>query len=120
MLNTIIEKLSAENPWREQIQFFDTISSTNDVLKQLAIQGAPEGTVVIANAQTKGRGRRGRTFYSPGNTGIYLSLLLRPVHADPRQTVTLTAAAAAALCQAMEAVSGENPASTITRTSAGR
>ena len=51
----------------------------------------------------------GRAFYSPGGSGIYLSLLLRPVNADPRQTVTLTAAAAVALCQAIEAVSEKSP-----------
>ena len=65
--------------------------------------------MVIAGEQTVGRGRMGRSFYSPGGSGIYLSLLLRPVNADPRQTVTLTAAAAAALCQAMEDVSGKSP-----------
>lgn len=92
-----------------QITVSPSVDSTNTLLRSMAEQGAPEGTVVIANAQTKGRGRRGRTFYSPGNTGIYLSLLLRPVHADPRQTVTLTAAAAVALCQAMEAISGAEP-----------
>ena len=86
-----------------------SVSSTNTVLRSLAEQGAPEGTVVIAGEQTNGRGRSGRAFYSPAGSGIYLSLLLRPVNADPRQTVTLTAAAAVALCQAMEAVSGERP-----------
>ena len=83
--------------------------STNALLRSLAEQGAPEGTVVIANAQTQGRGRYGRAFFSPGDTGIYLSLLLRPVHASPRQTVTLTAAAAVAMCQAIEAVGGDAP-----------
>ena len=78
MLKDIIDHLSLENPWREKIQFYDTISSTNDVLKQLAIQGAPEGTVLVANCQTGGRGRLGRTFLSPSQVGIYLSVLLRP------------------------------------------
>ena len=85
------------------------VDSTNAALRRQAEQDAPEGTVVIANAQTRGRGRCGRTFYSPGDTGVYLSLLLRPVYADPRQTVTLTAAAAVAMCQAMEALGVENP-----------
>lgn len=92
-----------------QITVRSAVDSTNAVLRQQAEQGAPEGTVVIANAQTQGRGRRGRTFYSPGDTGIYLSLLLRPIHADPKQTVTLTAAAAVAMCQAMEAVGADGP-----------
>lgn len=92
-----------------QITFHPSVDSTNRVLRALAEQGAAEGTVVIAGAQTQGRGRYGREFFSPEDTGIYLSLLLRPVHADPRQTVTLTAAAAVAMCQAIEAVCGESP-----------
>ena len=92
-----------------QLTVSPSVTSTNTVLRALAEQGAPESTVVMANAQTGGRGRRGRSFYSPADTGIYLSLLLRPVNADPRQTVTLTAAAAVALCQAMEAVSSAKP-----------
>lgn len=86
-----------------------SVDSTNAALRALAEQGAPEGTVAIAGEQSRGRGRCGRTFYSPGDTGLYLSLLLRPVHASPQQTVTLTAAAAAAMCQAMEDVGGGNP-----------
>ena len=92
-----------------QISVCPEVDSTNGVLRTLAEQGAPEGTVVIANAQSRGRGRYGRTFYSPGDTGVYLSLLLRPAHADPKQTVTLTAAAAVAMCQAMESTGAENP-----------
>lgn len=83
-----------------------TVESTNSVLRGLAEQGAPEGTVILANAQSRGRGRSGRGFFSPGDTGLYLSLLLRPVHASPQQTVMLTAAAASAMCQAMEALGG--------------
>ena len=92
-----------------QITFAPSVGSTNTVLRALAEQGAPEGTVVIADEQTGGRGRMGRAFYSPAGSGIYLSLLLRPVNAEPRQTVTLTAAAAVALCQAIEAVSESRP-----------
>ena len=92
-----------------QITFVPSVGSTNTVLRTLAEQGAPEGTVVIADEQTGGRGRMGRAFYSPAGSGIYLSLLLRPVNADPRQTVTLTAAAAVALCQAIETVSENGP-----------
>lgn len=92
-----------------QINFASSVGSTNTVLRSLAEQGAPEGTVVIADEQTRGRGRMGRTFYSPAGSGIYLSLLLRPENADPRQTVTLTAAAAVALCQAIETVSEKRP-----------
>ena len=85
------------------------VDSTNSALRTQAERGAPEGTVLVAGEQTQGRGRYGRTFYSPSDTGLYLSLLLRPVHASPQQTVTLTAAAAVAMCQAMEAVGGGFP-----------
>ena len=85
-----------------------TLDSTNAALRALAEQGAAEGTVVLSGSQTQGRGRYGRSFYSPADTGVYLSLLLRP-RADPQQTVLLTAAAAAAMCQAMEALGAADP-----------
>lgn len=84
-----------------------TAPSTNTLLREMAAQGAPEGTVVIAGAQTAGRGRSGRSFFSPADTGLYLSLLLRPVDYAPHQAVQLTALAAAAMCQAIQAVSGQ-------------
>lgn len=82
-------------------------ASTNTLLREKANQGAPEGCTVIANCQTAGRGRQGRQFYSPGETGIYMSVLLRPVHYAPQQAAMLTAAAAVAMCEAIEVVSGE-------------
>lgn len=108
MLKEIIEKLSLENPWRERIQYFDTITSTNDVLKQLAIQGAPEGTILVANCQTGGRGRMGRTFLSPSGVGIYLSVLLRP-RCRPAELMHLTCASAWATCDAIEKAAGFRP-----------
>lgn len=57
---------------------YDSISSTNTVAKKMAIDGAKNGTVVVANEQTSGRGRRGNTFYSPPGTGIYMSIILKP------------------------------------------
>ncbi len=85
-----------------------SVDSTNAAARRLAERGEPEGTVVLSGSQTQGRGRYGRSFYSPADTGVYLSLLLRPA-GDPRQTVPLTAAAAAAMCQAMEALGVEGP-----------
>ena len=81
--------------------------SPNTLLREKANQGTPEGCTVIANRQSAGRGRCGRQFYSPGETGIYMSVLLRPVHYAPQQAAMLTAAAAVAMCEAIEAVSGE-------------
>ena len=60
------------------LYYFDEVSSTNDVLREKAAAGAPEGTVVIAGAQTAGRGRRGKVWLSGPGKGVYLSLLLRP------------------------------------------
>ena len=87
----------------------DRVPSTNALLRQLADQGAAEGTVILANAQTEGRGRMGRQFYSPGDTGIYLSLLLRPRDFSPDQALQLTTMAAAAACTAIEEVTGIRP-----------
>ena len=108
MLKDIIENLSLENPWRDRIQFFETITSTNDVLKQLANQGAPEGTVLVADCQTCGRGRLGRTFLSPSQVGIYLSVLLRP-NCKPSELMHLTCASATATCTAIQEAAGFRP-----------
>lgn len=59
------------------VHFFKEVSSTNDVLKKLAAEGAPEGTVVIAEKQVEGRGRSGKRWVSPRG-GLWFSLLLRP------------------------------------------
>ena len=86
-----------------------TVPSTNALVREKASQGCPEGCVIIACEQTAGRGRYGRQFFSPADTGVYLSLLLRPTAYSPRQATCLTAAAAAAMCQAIEAVTRQHP-----------
>jgi len=58
--------------------YFEEVSSTNDILREKAAAGAPEGCVIIAGAQTAGRGRRGKQWLSIPDKGVYLSLLLRP------------------------------------------
>jgi len=63
---------------RESYFYFREIDSTNNRAKALAAEGAPEGTVVVADMQTAGRGRRGRQWFSPFNQGIYVSVVLRP------------------------------------------
>lgn len=85
------------------------VSSTNALVRERANQGADEGCVIAAQEQTAGRGRYGRTFFSPAGTGVYLSLLLRPAAYSPRQATCLTAAAAGAMCQAIETVTGQTP-----------
>ena len=90
----------ADSFW--QIRVMDQVSSTNSLLRELALQGAPEGTVLIARSQSAGRGRMGRAFYSPRNSGLYLSLLLRPEDLPPHEGLRLTTMAASALCLAIE------------------
>lgn len=108
MLNEILNHMPPSHPWRDRIYYYDTITSTNDVLKQLAQQGAPHGTVLIADHQTGGRGRLGRSFLSPSHVGIYMSVLLRP-HCAPGELMHLTCAAALAACDAIEAAAGIAP-----------
>jgi len=92
--------------------FFATIGSTNDVASALAEHGAAEGTVVIADAQTAGRGRRGRTWFSPPGSGLYVSIVLTPgraVVAPLRATALLTLTAGVALAEAVTAATGLPP-----------
>ena len=79
----------------------DTVTSTNSVLKEMAKDGCRKKTVLIANCQTQGRGRLGRSFYSPPDSGLYISLLL-PYNSDSEYHVTLTAAAAVAVRRAIK------------------
>ena len=90
MLSEIQNHL-AGHPWSPQIQYFDTIDSTNTYAKALAMQGAPEGTVILADHQTGGRGRLGRSFSSPAGMGIYMSVILRP-NCLPEELMHLTCA----------------------------
>lgn len=83
-----------------------TVTSTNILLKEKAALGAPEGTVLIASSQTSGRGRFARKFYSPENSGIYMSILLRP-RMPAENAVLITTAAAAAVAVAAENLSGK-------------
>lgn len=79
------------------IAYRESVDSTNSAARQLADQGEPEGTLVIADEQTHGRGRFQRKWYSPAKSGIWMSLILRPnlsIVEAPRLTV-LTAVAVA-------------------------
>ena len=89
------------------LELIPCTGSTNALLRERAAAGAAEGSVILANQQTQGRGRLGREFYSPPDTGVYLSLLLRPRGLEPAQAVKLTTMAAVAACRAIEEVSGK-------------
>ena len=98
----------AGHPFGGNLIYLDEVDSTNNVVKTLADQGAPHGTVVIAGCQSGGRGRQGKTFVSPAGKGLYLSVLLRP-QLPPEQVVNLTAWTAVAVCDAVEDCTGVRP-----------
>lgn len=87
----------------KDIYYFDTLSSTMDVALQLAVKGVPEGAVVLAEAQTKGKGRLGRNWISPKYKGIYLSLILRP-KILPSKASVLTLLSAVSICEAVKEI----------------
>ena len=84
-----------------RLRLYHSISSTNTVLKSLAEEGEAEGLCLIAEEQTAGRGRLGRSFFSPPESGLYMSLLLRPA-LPAADAVNITACAAVAVAEAIE------------------
>lgn len=108
MRETILSCVSPDYPWKDRFHWLEETGSTNDDLKLLAKQGAPHGTVLIADRQSGGHGRMGRSFHSPGGVGIYFSILLRPQCA-PGELMHLTCATAVAMCDAVEAATGFRP-----------
>src|SRR5262245_51466456 len=91
------------------VLYFSTVGSTNDVASSLATAGQREGGVVVADAQTAGRGRRGRSWFSPPGSGLYVSVLMDPAAArtEPvRATALLTIAVGVALAEGIEAAAG--------------
>ena len=92
---------------RYTLEVHDSITSTNTVLKERA-ESLPDWYVIVSGRQTAGRGRIGRSFYSPEATGIYLSVLLRPA-LPAEQSVRITTAAAVAACRAIEETTERKP-----------
>ena len=105
--------LSAENIRRQlgpaardaAIEVRDRVTSTNTLLKEIAEQGGREGMVIVAQEQTAGKGRLGRSFYSPKGTGLYLSILLRPSF-SAQEALSITTAAAVAVAEAIDSLTG--------------
>lgn len=85
---------------------FDVVESTNAEAKRLAQEGAPQGTLIVADAQAGGRGRLGRTWVSPSGSGLYVSVVLRPAH-PPEWSTRLTLAAGVAAACAIQQVGSE-------------
>lgn len=88
-----------------RVEFHQTIDSTNTRCKALAEEGAPQGTLVVADCQTAGRGRQGRPFFSPAGSGVYFSICLRPAFALADVTL-ITSFAAVCLAQAADEACG--------------
>jgi len=86
---------------RPSVVVFKETDSTNMQAKILAIQGAAEGTLVAAEAQTQGRGRRGRTWFSPAGQSIYVSMILRP-SIPPAQAPQITLMTAVAVARTLQ------------------
>lgn len=102
---SIRDGLNSIREFVKEILIFQELDSTNRYLKELARQEKPEGTVILAERQSAGRGRLGRSFFSPEDTGIYMSILLRP-KLTLEQSVRITSMAAVAVARAIEQVCG--------------
>lgn len=89
----------------KKIYYFDSVPSTMDAALQKGMEGAPEGTLILSEAQTKGKGRLGRSWDSPKYKGIYLSLILRP-KVLPNDSPILTLLASISICEAVKEVTG--------------
>ena len=88
-----------------EVVHLDEVDSTNRYARMLAAQGAPQGTLVIAETQTAGRGRRGRGWVSPAGEGIFMSLILRP-HVHPSQVASLSLQTALAVAEGIREATG--------------
>ena len=92
-----IKKLLTAELIGSEIHIFDRVESTNDTAKEIAISGCKEGSVVIADSQSKGRGRQGRMWESPSGVGIYLSIILKPKKVVSQLTLVAGVAVAEAI-----------------------
>lgn len=95
--------------YAECIHIYPSLRSTNQTAKEFAVAGAEHGTTVIADTQTDGRGRFDRSFFSPAGSGLYLSMVLHPDALHFQNKTAVTAFAAVAVCDAIEALSGQKP-----------
>lgn len=97
----------ANDDYAKQITVYDVLSSTNQTAKEWASRGATHGTTIIADAQTAGRGRYGRVFYSPSDSGIYMSIILHPEELRLHPPAMITAYAALVVCNVIETLTGK-------------
>lgn len=108
MREEILKSLAPTALIGREIRYFPELDSTNTFARSLPPETAPEGTVIIAGRQTAGRGRMARSFQSPADKGLYLSVLLWP-RIPPERLLSVTALAGVALCRAVERLCGVSP-----------
>lgn len=101
----ILLHLKSAEVSREQLFLFQSLDSTNQLAKKMAVEGAVHGTVILAEEQTAGRGRLGRSFYSPKGSGLYISLILRST-GNASQALSATTATSVAVCLALSQTYG--------------
>jgi BirA family biotin operon repressor/biotin-[acetyl-CoA-carboxylase] ligase len=108
MKNKILSHLPPDHPWGQSLYWYDTTPSTNALAKAMSHEGAPHGTILLADSQSAGRGRLGRNFCSQAGAGIYMSVILRP-NCTPDALMHLTCAVGVAVCDAIAEVTGFHP-----------
>lgn len=91
-----------------EVLFYETIDSTNTQAKRLINEGKNDVMLLVGEEQTAGRGRQGKSFYSPAKTGVYMSLVLHP-NVELQNAVTATTAASVAVCRAIEKLTDKTP-----------
>lgn len=101
----VVRKGLGSSVFAKNVIYHESLKSTNTLAKDLAIQGCPEGTVVLTEEQTQGRGRRGRTWLSPGRENLLFSVVLRPAM-GPERVFVLTMIMALAAVDGVNAVCG--------------
>jgi len=101
----LLKKRLAQSIFSSNIHYHASIDSTNALAKKLAAQGAPEGTLIITEEQTAGRGRRGRSWASPAGANLLFSVLLRPT-VEGERVFVLTMVLALAGIRALNRVAG--------------
>ena len=102
-------RVNARTGWAgRRVCYYEELDSTNSRAKQLAEEGMPHGTLVLAGSQTAGKGRRGRQWTSPAGSGVFMTLILKP-KIQPASASMLTLAAALAVKRAVSRLTGLTP-----------
>jgi BirA family biotin operon repressor/biotin-[acetyl-CoA-carboxylase] ligase len=100
-------RLSAKGELGREVVLLERVDSTNDLAMDLALRGRPHGAVVVADSQSRGRGRLGRRWASPAGVNIYMSVILRP-EIQPKDATLLTVASSVACASAVRKLTGLN------------